>query len=93
VSKGDGGESPSLLSFPCDFNIKVMGKNSSEFPNRVADIVRQYFPEFNADQIQKRFSRFTNYMSLTITVHAQSQKQLDDLYRHLTSTPEILIVI
>jgi uncharacterized protein len=93
MSKGDGGESSSLLSFPCDFSIKVMGKSSSEFPNKVADIVSEHFPEFNADQIQKRFSRFTNYMSLTVTIHAESQKQLDDLYRHLTSTPEILVVI
>ncbi|MBS0350864.1 MAG: DUF493 family protein [Proteobacteria bacterium] len=70
-----------------------MGKNSLEFPQIVSDIVRQHFPEFNSDQIQRRFSQFTNYMSLTVTVYAQSQKQLDELYKHLTSTPEIMIVI
>lgn len=87
------GDKKPLMQFPCDFSIKVMGKSSAEFEPLVFDIVRQHFPNFTKAQVQKRFSQFTNYMSLTVTIHAQSQEQLDNLYRQLTSTPEILIVL
>lgn len=70
-----------------------MGKTSLEFPKLVEDIVREHFPDFNQKNIQKRYSQFTNYMSLTIEVHAENQAQLDNLYRQLTSTPDILIVL
>ena len=93
VKKSGNGEYSSPISFPCDFSLKVMGKSSAEFVNRVIAIVRQHFPNFNEAQLQKRFSQFTHYISLTVTVHAESQEQLDNLYRQLSSTPEILVVL
>ena len=93
LETASNGEDKPLMQFPCDFSIKVMGKSSADFESLVVAIVRQHFPDFTDAQLQKRFSQFTNYMSLTVTVHAQSQEQLDNLYRQLTSTPEILIVL
>lgn len=93
ANKPNGESSPSAIQFPCDFSIKVMGKTSNDFPQLVEDIVRQHFPDFKKENIQKRFSEYTNYMSLTVLVHAESKVQLDNLYRQLTSTPEILIVL
>lgn len=90
---GDGDEFPSLMQFPCHFSIKVMGKNSADFTDLVVGIVREHFPNFNEEQLKKRFSQFTNYMSLTVTVYAENQAQLDNLYRHLSGNPQILIVI
>ena len=94
TKKPDGEqESPSAMQFPCDFSIKVMGRTSLDFPKLVETIVREHFPNFKEENIQKRYSQFTNYMSLTVEVHAENQVQLDNLYRHLTSTPGILIVL
>lgn len=81
------------IEFPCDFDIKIMGKSSVDFVNLVLEIVRQHFPDFAEDKLQKRFSQHTNYISITVTVHPNNQEQLDNLYRQLSSTPEILIVL
>ena len=82
-----------LIEFPCDFQIKVMGKNSPNFTDLVTEIVRRNFPTFSSERLEKRFSQFTKYMSLTITVHPHNQEQLDQLYRELTATPDILVVL
>lgn len=91
--KGNGKSTLPLIEFPCDFTIKAMGKCSDTFADLVLNIVRQHFPDFSEDQLQKRFSQHTNYISLSLTVHAQSQEQLDNLYRQLSGTPEILVVL
>lgn len=91
--QGNGEKPSSVIKFPTDFTIKVMGKSAATFVQLVSTIVREHFPEFTDSQLQKRFSQYTNYVSLSITVHAESQEQLDQLYRHLTSTPEILVVL
>ena len=70
-----------------------MGKSSPHFANLVTEIVRRNFPTFSSDRLEKRFSEFTKYMSLTITVHAHNREQLDQLYRELTSNPDILVVL
>jgi putative lipoic acid-binding regulatory protein len=91
--RGNGETPPSLIEFPCDFTIKAMGKSSASFVDLVLGIIRQHFPEFSEQQLQKRFSQYTNYISLTFTIHAQNQEQLDNLYRQLSGTPEVLVVI
>lgn len=81
------------LKFPCNFPIKVMGKNSPEFLDQVLMIFHQHFPEAGNGDIKKRYSQFTNYMSITVTVHAQNKEQLDALYRDLTSNPLVLMAL
>ncbi len=92
MEKKQNGEQQGI-QFPCDFSIKVIGKNSPEFDDLVLDIVRQHFPEFKTEQLQKKFSQLTTYTSLTITVYAENREQLDNLYKQLTTTPGILIVL
>lgn len=93
TKKPNGEDAQSAIQFPCEFSIKVMGKSSDDFVDLVEKIVREHFPHFNSQQLTKRFSQFTNYMSITVTVHAENQGQLDNLYRQLSSTPEILMVL
>ena len=38
-------------------------------------------------------SRKGNFLSITITINAKSQKQLDDIYRDLTEYDEILVAL
>jgi uncharacterized protein len=94
MSKKGNGEYSAPISFPCDFTIKVMGKSAEDFAANTVAIVRRHFPEFNEEaQLQQRFSQFTNYVSLTLTVHPQSQQQLDNLYRELSGAPHVLVVL
>ena len=82
-----------LIEFPCDFPIKVMGKAADGFAQAVADVVLKHAPDFDAATMEMRPSKAGNYLSLTCTIRAVSQAQLDALYRELTSHPLVKIVL
>ena len=83
----------SLLQFPCDFPIKVMGWRQDGFAQAVLEVVLRHAPDFNAAAMEMRPSAKGNYMSLTCTVRALSRKQLDALYRELTAHPLVKVVL
>jgi uncharacterized protein len=82
-----------LLEFPCDFPLKIMGANEADFAQTVAAIVARHAPDFDSASIEMRLSKAGNYMSLTCTVRAVSQVQLDALYRELTAHPMVKVVL
>ena len=74
-----------LLEFPCDFPIKIMGQNSAEFEAEVIRIVREHVPDLGEGAVRQNQSKKGNYLALTVTVRAESRLQLDNLYRALTA--------
>jgi putative lipoic acid-binding regulatory protein len=83
----------SLIIYPCDFPIKIMGSTQDAFAQTIVDLVRLYDPEFDASSMEMRPSAKGNYLSLTVTVRATSREQLDQLYRTLSSHPMVKIVL
>ncbi|MCL1961214.1 MAG: DUF493 domain-containing protein [Desulfovibrionaceae bacterium] len=78
---------PPLLEFPLDFPIKVVGVNENGFVHAITHIARQFDPQFDAAAIELRESGGGKYLGITITVHATSREQLDELYRALSTHP------
>lgn len=85
--------SESVIQFPCDFTLKIVGKSEGHFEKIALAIIKEHFPETSPSHIQKKFSKDKNYLSLSVTVHAISKMQLDALYQALSSTKEILMVL
>lgn len=83
----------SLIEYPCDFPIKVMGTNVEGFPAAIAHVARQFDPGFDPQTIEQRPSKGGNYLGLTITIRATSRPQLDELYRTLTTHPMVKMVL
>ncbi|HJV24234.1 MAG TPA: DUF493 domain-containing protein [Aromatoleum sp.] len=83
----------SLLEFPCEFPIKIMGVRVDEFAQAIVTVVQAHAPDFDPATVQMRPSSKGNYLSLTCTINAQSQAQLDDLYRALTVHPLVKVVL
>jgi putative lipoic acid-binding regulatory protein len=83
----------SLITYPCDFPIKIMGGTQDAFAQTMVDLVRLYDPEFDASKMEMRPSAKGNYLSLTVTVRATSREQLDNLYRALSSHPMVKVVL
>ncbi len=83
----------SLLEFPCDFPLKIMGAAVEGFAQAVVVVVTHHAPDFDAATMEMRPSKAGNYLSLTCTVRATSQAQLDDLYRDLSSHPMVKVVL
>lgn len=86
-------ETPSLIIYPCEFPIKIMGVMQDGFADTIAALVSQFDPEFSAAKLEMRPSAKGNYLALTATVHATSRTQLDDLYRALSSHPMVKVVL
>ena len=83
----------SLIEYPSQFPIKVMGANVDGFVTAVTHVARQFDPSFDAATVQLRDSSGGKYLGVTITVTATSREQLDDLYRALTSHPMVKVVL
>lgn len=83
----------SLIEYPSDFPIKVMGKSDPAFAQTLTAVVLQFDPGFDPATIEMRPSKAGNYLSLTFTVRATSRQQLDDLYRALHAHPMVSIVL
>lgn len=83
----------SLLEFPCDFPIKVMGVTTADFSRVIGGAVREIVPDFDPSTITSHPSKTGKYTALTVTVHATSKDQLDSVYRMLTSHPMVKVVL
>ena len=93
----DGDEEPikreSLLAFPTEFPIKIMGRRETDFAQGVAEIVLRHAPDFDPKAMEMRPSSKGKYLGLTVTIVAQSREQLDALYRELSAHPAVVMVL
>jgi len=83
----------SLLSFPVDFPMKILGRREGGFAQGVMDIVLRHAPDFQPATMEMRPSKGGKYLSLTVTVNATSREQLDPLYRELCDHPAVVMVL
>ncbi|NML26243.1 YbeD family protein [Zoogloea dura] len=86
-------ERTTLLEFPCEFPIKIMGARVDGFAQTVLEVVLRHAPDFDAGAMQMRPSTKGNYLAITCTLNATSQAQLDALYRELSSHPMVKVVL
>ncbi len=83
----------SLIEFPCDFPLKIMGAAGEGFAQAILEVIARHAPDFDAATMEMRASKGGNYLSLTCTVRATSKVQLDALYRELSSHPLVKVVL
>jgi putative lipoic acid-binding regulatory protein len=86
-------ELESAIAFPTAFPIKIMGRREGGFTAAVIEIVTRHAPDFAPGTLEMRPSREGKYVSLTATVNATSQEQLDALYRDLCDHPSVVMVL
>lgn len=80
-------EGSTLLDFPTDFPIKIMGEARADFVQTMVELVQRHAPDFNADTVETRTSSNGKYLSITCTIRATSKAQLDALYQAITAHP------
>lgn len=83
----------SLIEYPSQFPIKVMGANVEGFAEAIVRVAQQFDPGFDAGSIERRPSKAGNYLGVTITITATSREQLDELYRTLSTHPMVKVVL
>lgn len=83
----------SIIKFPCDFTIKIMGKATDAFEIKALDIIKQHFKKVDKKNISKRLSKDGNYLSLSVSVFAKSKAGLDKVYQALSDCDEVLMTL
>ncbi len=82
-----------LLEFPCAFPIKVMGRESADFRSLTRSLVEKHTGPLTDEAIQFAPSRNGNFVSVTFTIDAQSQEQLDAIYNEVTAHEDVLMAL
>jgi len=83
----------SLLEFPCQFPIKMMGRKSADFQSIAVALVATHAGEIATSSIRSSPSSNGRFVSVTVSIEAQSQEQLDNIYRDLTASEFILVAL
>ena len=83
----------SLIEYPSNFPIKVMGLNVDGYVNAMTRIAENFDPHFDARTIELRPSKGDKYLGVTLHITATSREQLDELYRTLSTHPMVKMVL
>ena len=83
-------DNETLLQFPCSFPIKVMGRDAPDFRETVIEIVAGHAGRIDNNSIRSSPSRMGNFVSITVTIQAESQDQLDRIYQDLSAHDDVL---
>ena len=83
----------SAIQFPCEFPIKLMGRNTPEFEATARALVEKHGGPVADDAVSASLSRNDRFVSVTITITATSQQQLDDIYQDVTDHEDVLVAL
>jgi putative lipoic acid-binding regulatory protein len=84
---------PSLIEYPCDFPIKILGPTQAGFAQAMLEIVQRHAPDFDGGTLSMKASKRGKYLSVTCVIRATSRAQLDCLYQELCDHPMVVMVL
>ena len=83
----------SIMTFPCSFPIKLMGRETDEFRQTARELVEKHTGPLEDDAVESSLSRNGRFVSVTITVVAESREQLDNIYRDATAHDDVIMAL
>jgi putative lipoic acid-binding regulatory protein len=81
------------LEFPCDFPIKVMGRQDSDIKALTRAIIERHTGPLPDSSVRVRTSTDGNFIAVTFQMTATSREQLDAIYRDLTGCRAVLMAL
>ncbi len=83
----------SVIGFPCAFPIKMMGRDTPDFRVTARTLIENHTGPITDEAITINRSGKGNFISVTVTVTATSQQQLDDIYRDVSGHDDVLMAL
>ena len=83
----------SAIEFPCEFPIKVIGRDTPEFRVLARVLIENHVGQITDEAMRFNLSDKGNFVSVTVTVTASSQQQLDDIYREVSAHDDVLMAL
>lgn len=81
------------IEFPCRYPIKVIGDAGPQATSEVLAIIREHAPELTPDDVSTRPSRHGKYVSVRVTILAQSETHLRELHNDLVAHESVRMVL
>ncbi|HNR22679.1 MAG TPA: DUF493 domain-containing protein [Steroidobacteraceae bacterium] len=82
-----------LLEFPTDYPIKVVGRAGELLRTEVDAIMRRHVADLDSQRTSERLSSGGNYLSISYTIVARSEAQVVALAAELAAQPHVIMVI
>lgn len=79
--------------FPCEFPIKIMGRQAGELHADTRAIIERHTGPLEESAVRTRTSTDGNFIALTYLIQASSRAQLDEIYRELTACKSVLMAL
>jgi len=83
----------SLLQYPTDYPIKVVGRPSDEFRARVHATMLRHAPKLDPDRVTERLSENGNFLSISYMIGAESNEQVIARVNDLKATEGVLTIL
>ncbi len=71
----------------------MMGRDTPEFHELARELIEKYTGPLDNNAIQSTSSRNGRFVSITATINAQSQQQLDDIYCAISAHEDVLMAL
>lgn len=86
--------SETLLEFPCEFPIKVMGINHALFTQNMCELIANFVShEVPHTSAVERPSSNGKYSAVTINITIESKAQLDQIYQALYEHTDVKMTL
>jgi putative lipoic acid-binding regulatory protein len=85
--------SEEIFNFPCDYPVKIFGKNSPEFEKIVLAIISKHSGEIHPQSITKKESSKGGYVCITVRIVATSRAQIDTINSELQNHPLVAYIL
>jgi len=82
-----------IMEFPMAFPIKIMGRDTPTLHVTARSIVEKHAGPVDDDAVNTALSRNERFVSITITITAESREQLDKIYYDLTEHDDVLMAL
>jgi putative lipoic acid-binding regulatory protein len=94
IEKSQAPERTNIMEFPCEFVIKMMGKNNEAFIQKAKAIIHKCFADqISTIEFKEVPSKDNNYLAISTKIIAKSKQELDTCYQALTDEPLVLIAL
>ena len=81
------------IEFPCNYPIKVMGYACREFHDHVITVMTTHSPGYDQTAVTVRDSKNGKFQSITVTIIATGEPQLQAIFEDLKTSAHVQMVL
>lgn len=93
TNNNDNKQQETFFEFPCEFPIKIMANPQKETVESILNVFEKYVPDHDKIDFKTKESKTGKYISITAIFTADSKEQLDNIYKEISSHPEVHMVL